>query len=465
MINRVLIRIKAVQILYSFILVEKHFMLESQPTAPTKEKRFAYALYLDMLYLFTRIAAHVSRRGGDYPLADTRFIKKLQSDDKIKALDAKYRVESFPFASAVAPLTEKIKDSALYKNWLKENSDPLKIRDGIWQNLFNIIIMQDDRLKELIACRQNYTLRGEDRMVDMMTVSFENFLSSQDNEQEALSALALSLNRARELYMRLLTLPVELTKLRKYELDERSRRYLATPEDLNPNLRFVENKLIPLLESNEDIRNYVKNEKLGWSEEDRGMLSAVLKAIVESDIYKEYMKLPETNLHVDTDLWRNLLRHVVFRNEDFLEYMENKSVFWNDDLDIIGTFVIKTIKRFDEDVARPVLEKFKDEEDARFGSELVKLVLKNKDIYRGYLNEALDKSQWDSERLAFMDVIIMITALAEILNFPKIPLNASINEYIEIAKSYSSVKSGQFVNGMLATVLRNLRERNILLGK
>lgn len=465
MINRVLIRIKAVQILYSFILVEKQFMLESQPSSPTKEKRFAYALYLDMLYLFTRIAANVSRRGGDYPLADTRFIKKLQSDDKIKALDARYRVESFQFASAVEPLAEKIKDSALYKNWLKENSDPLSMRDGIWQNLFKIIIMQDERVKELIACRQNYTLRGEDRMVDMMTVTFENFLSSQDNEQEALSALSLSLNRARELYMRLLTLPVELTKLRKYELDERSKRYLATPEDLNPNLRFVENKLIPLLESNEDIQNYVKNEKLGWSQEDRTMLSALLKAIVESDIYREYMKLPETDLHVDTDLWRNLLRHVVFRNEDFLEYMENKSVFWNDDLDIIGTFVIKTIKRFDEDVARPVLEKFKDEEDARFGSDLIKLVLKHKDLYRGYLDEVLDRSQWDSERLAFMDVIIMITALAEILNFPKIPLNASINEYIEIAKSYSSVKSGQFVNGMLANVIRNLRERNILIGK
>ena len=258
---------------------------------------------------------------------------------------------------------------------------------------------------------------------------------------------------------------MELTKLRDHELDERRNRYTATHEDLNPNLRFVENRLIPMLSENEDIKNYIKNEKLGWAPEDRPMFSALLKAIVDSDIYKEYMELSATDLHTDTELWRNLLRHVVFRNEDFLEYMEDKSVFWNDDLDIIGTFAIKTIKRFDERLPRPVLDKFKDDEDARFGSDLIKIVLKNKDTYRNYIIESLDRSQWESERLAFMDVIIMMTALAEILNFPKIPLTASLNEYIEIAKSYSSSKSGQFVNGMLGSVLRNLREQGVLVGK
>ena len=96
MINRVLIRIKVIQLLYSYLLIENHFMLESQPSAPTKEKRFAYSLYLDMLMLIVRLSERIEKRGGVYPLADTRFIKKILADDKIKSLQMKYRHEDFP---------------------------------------------------------------------------------------------------------------------------------------------------------------------------------------------------------------------------------------------------------------------------------------------------------------------------------------------------------------------------------
>ncbi len=105
---------------------------------------------------------------------------------------------------------------------------------------------------------------------------------------------------------------------------------------------------------------------------------------------------------------------------------------------------------------------YKDDEDARFGAELFEYVLKNKEDYRAYINDALDTKLWESDRLAYMDIVVMMTALAEILNFPKIPLTVSINEYVEIAKAYSTRKSGQFIHGLLASILKSLHEKGVL---
>ena len=138
-------------------------------------------------------------------------------------------------------------------------------------------------------------------------------------------------------------------------------------------------------------------------------------------------------------------------------------MFWNDDLDIIGSFVLKTIRRIEEGEHHIILDKFKDEEDARFGSELIQAVLRNKEVYRNDIDNVLHKERWDRERLAFMDVVILETALAEILNFPKIPLQVSVNEYVEIAKSYSTARSGSFVHGLLASILQYLKEEGRLM--
>lgn len=145
MINRVLIRIKVIQLLYSYLLIEKHFMLESQPTPPTTEKRFAYALYLDLLVLMVKIAGNIEQRGGFRPLFATRFISSVNADDTIKALMTKYRVEPFPYQALVGPLSEKIKESAIYRNYIKKvRSD--NDSETVWQEIFNIIISPDPDL-------------------------------------------------------------------------------------------------------------------------------------------------------------------------------------------------------------------------------------------------------------------------------------------------------------------------------
>ncbi|MDE6143290.1 MAG: transcription antitermination protein NusB, partial [Muribaculaceae bacterium] len=269
-----------------------------------------------------------------------------------------------------------------------------------------------------------------------------------------------SMAKGRELYFRLLILPVELTRLREMQLDENRQKYVPTEEDLNPNLRFVENGLVKSIEENSSVQTYCEGNKLSWIADHKDMLESILDEILESDIYKDYMDFPATDFQTDCEFWRNVFKHIVLHNEDFLDVLEMESVFWNDDLEIIGTFVLKTFKRFEEALpdVNPVLPMYKDDEDASFGRILFTDVVKNKDLYRRYIDDCINTNSWDTERLAFMDVIITMTALSEIINFPKIPLVVSINEYIEIAKSYSTSKSGAFVNGLLSTIVGRLRE-------
>lgn len=463
---------KVVQILYAYLLTEKQFSLESMPGTPTKEKRFAYSLYLDMLVFMMKVADEITLRGGVKPLAETRFIKRLKNDDVIKSQLNKYRTEPFPLDSQTERIAEMLKESPIYKNYMKRrDKNEFNSDETIWRDIFKMVIIPDAAINGLIAKRDNFTMKGVDRMREIMERTFVNFMTSHDSGEGVFRMLETSLDKARELYFRLLYLPVELTRLQEQLLDERRRRFVASFDDLNPNLKFIDNELVRHLGDNDEIIGYMEKNNLSWTVEDRVMMDNLLKAIVDSDIYAEYMSTNVTDLHSDVELWKNLFRKVILNNEYFLESLEDKSVFWNDDLDIISTFVIKTFRRIEEELEKGnsaknvVLAKFKDEEDARFGTELMKYVLRDKDTYRGYIDRILDRALWESERLAFMDVIIIETALAEILNFPKIPLNVSLNEYIEIAKSYSTAKSGGFVNGVLASVIKNLQEEGKLLKK
>lgn len=467
MINRILIRIKVIQILYSFLLVEKQFRLESNPSAPTKEKRFAYALYLDLLVLMIKIAERVQSRQGVYPLNDTRFITRLRLCEEIRALLAKYNSEPFRFQHLVAPLVEKIEESGIYKKYLKDlGNDPDAGQAHLWDDIFNLVIMPNPELNKVIETRQNFTLKGVERMKEMMSATFVNFLSSQDNVSEVEKALALSLDKARELYFRLLYLPVELTDLEDRILDENRHKFLKTDADINPDMRFVDNKLVAELKSNEEIESYISSNKLSWYQEDPVLVRSLLKAVKESEIYREYMAAPYSDIQNDAELWRKLMKNVILENTSFLEALEDKSVFWNDDLEIVSTFVLKGFRRIAEgDSANAVLAKFKDDEDARFGTELLRALYRNKDTYRRYMDESLSGGNWDKDRIAFMDIVVLETALAEILNFPKIPLQVSVNEYIELAKSYSTARSGQFVHGVLGNVVHRLQQEKVLLKK
>lgn len=455
---------KVVQMLYSYFISANRFSIESLPESPTKEKRFSYNLYLDMLVLMVKVAEQIARRDKSRPLYETRWISRLTSDEILKSQLAK-SARDFQLQSLVGPLADAIKDSALYKRYLKSENTDTVADEGIWRDIFDIIIATNPQLSASVRQREDYTLRGFENMRDMIHDTFARFYSASDNLDDALKVLRSSMDKSRELYMRMLLLPVELVRLRELDMDEARTKFIQTVEDKNPNLRFVENKCVAALASNDELMNYAANNDINLVADEYLMLRALLRDIMNSELYKEYMEFPATNLERDCEFWRNVFNDIILTNPNFLEALEEKSVFWNDDVEILGTFVVKTLRNIQQGKTHPVLPMYKDDEDERFGAELFSLVVRNRDSYRRLIDTAIDTKKWDTERLSFMDVVIVMTALAEILNYPKIPLKVSFNEYIEIAKSYSMPKSGNFVNGLLYQVVQNLESEGVVLKK
>lgn len=452
--------------LYSYLLTEKLFTIESQPEPPTKEKRFAYSIYLGLLALMVEIADSVVLRGGAKPLADNRFITALRADDKVRSLLLRYRAGAEGNAmlnkAVIERLAAAVKDSAIFKDYRKLDASGMSADLKVWQDLYRAILLPDSSLAAIYADMENFSPRGVERMQEMMVTTFVNFSSSQALTDDALKGLRKSLDKARELYFRLLLLPVEITALQDRNLDAARHKYIVTDEDLNPNLRFVENQFVARLAENKEFADYVESAKISWYTDNLPLLQELLRDITESNYYRKYMEAPSTDYDNDCDFWRNIMRAVVLPSDALAEVLEEQSVFWNDDLDIIGTFVLKTIRRFKDNLPDPILPQYKDEEDAHFGAELFRDVVKNKDKYRELINEVVRTESWDAERLAFMDVVIALAAIAELIGFPKIPVSVTVNEYIEVAKSYSTSKSGYFINGILGTVIKRLQERGII---
>ena len=203
-----------------------------------------------------------------------------------------------------------------------------------------------------------------------------------------------------------------------------------------------------------------------FSEENLGnegdFIKNLCEQIMQSDIYKEYMASETSSYEEDRELWRKLYKKIIFNNTALDEVLEDQSLYWNDDKEIVDTFVLKTIKRFNPENGekQELLPEFKDEEDQDFARRLFRRSILNADYYRHLISE--NSKNWDLSRVAVMDVIIMQIALAEILSFPNIPVNVSLNEYVEIAKLYSTPKSGGFINGTLDGIVNQLKKENKL---
>ena len=180
------------------------------------------------------------------------------------------------------------------------------------------------------------------------------------------------------------------------------------------------------------------------------------------EIYKEYIAVAEQNIADDCEFWREIMRRVVLVDDNLVDVLEEKSVYWNDDLETIGTFVLKTIKKFADEGYDELLPQFKDDEDRRFGEKLFRCAVDNQDKYMELIERFVKKESWDVERLAYMDVVILLVAIAEVENVPSVPTRVTLNEYIEIAKYYSTQKSGQFVNGILNAIIVSLKKDGLL---
>ena len=275
--------------------------------------------------------------------------------------------------------------------------------------------------------------------------------------------LTKSLDKSYELYNALLKLMIELTDVQDLRLDEAKHKFLPTEEDLNPNMRFVENEFVKRLRADQTLADFVDDKKINWRD-DELFVRLLLDKILRSEEYQEYMEMPKTSLVRDGEVWYQLMKKVVLPDENLLEHLQSMSVYYtDDDLQIMGQFVMKTIRRFEDDESEPVLPQYKNDDDSKFGEQLFSKAVAEMEENNSYIDQFVKTEKWDVERIALMDRVVMCTALTEIRNYPSIPVNVSLNEYIELAKDYSTPRSGQFVNGILNAVVNKLRADKVII--
>ena len=295
----------------------------------------------------------------------------------------------------------------------------------------------------------------------IVQIVYAYYQNGGKNLDTAEKELFFSLSKAYDLYNYLLLLMVEITKQAERKINAAKNKLLPTAEELYPNTKFVDNRFIAQLEVNSQLLQFSETQKKTWSNEEE-FVKNLCEIIMDSDIYKEYMAAETSSYEEDREVWRKIYKKIIFNNTELDQVLEDQSLYWNDDKEIVDTFVLKTIKRFDEKngAKQELLPEFKDEEDKDFARRLFRRTILNADYYRHLISE--NTRNWDLDRVAFMDVVIMQIALAEILSFPNIPVSVSLNEYIEIAKLYSTPKSGNFINGTLDGIVKVLQKENKL---
>ena len=290
--------------------------------------------------------------------------------------------------------------------------------------------------------------------IKIVQLTYAYYQNGNKNIDTAEKELFFSLSKAYDQYNYLLALMVAVAKeaKRRLEIHEAKARREGLPR---PSTRFAYNRFTLQLEENRQLADFMGNQKRTWAD-DAEFVGRLFEQIEQSQIYKDYMSAPTDDYATDRELWRKLYKAFIQENDDLDALFEEQSLYWNDDKEIVDTFVLKTIKRFDEQNGprQELLPEYDSEEDKDYARKLFRAAILNADEYQHYMSEA--SRNWDFSRLAYMDVIIMQIAIAEIMTFPSIPVSVSINEFVDIAKLYSTPKSGSYINGMLDAIGRHL---------
>lgn len=297
--------------------------------------------------------------------------------------------------------------------------------------------------------------------VKIVQLTYAYYQNGHHNMDTAEKELLFSLSKAYDLYNYLLGLIVAITQEERRRVDIATRR--ADREGTEtPSQRFAFNKFATQLEENKQLNLFMEDKKMSW-ENDVEAVRKLCDQIEKSPLYQEYMMSDAEDYETDRELWRRIYRTLIQGNEDLDAILEEKSLYWNDDKEIVDTFVLKTIKRFDpaNKADQELLPEYDDTEDREYALKLFRSTILNADTYQRYMSET--SRNWNFSRLAYMDVVLMQIAIAEMLTFPNIPISVTINEYVDLAKLYSTPKSGGYINGMLDAIARHLVDTGRLL--
>lgn len=266
--------------------------------------------------------------------------------------------------------------------------------------------------------------------------------------------LFYSIDQMLDLYALSLQLLVEMRKADRKFLVTSQQKHLATSEEKNFSTTFLDNKVLDLIEQNEDLSNYIQNKKLNYWDLDGEYVTILLKDLRAKDFYKEYILKQNTSFKEDQDFLVSLFKKVIAPCDKYYEYIEDKRLTWVDDFPIVNTALAKMLAKISEKNVRTILlpELYKNQDDKQYAKQLfTKVVLNDEKLSQEIEGKT---PNWDKERIAEMDMIILKMGIAEFLHFPSIPVRATINEYLEIAKEYSTPKSSIFINGILDKLVK-----------
>lgn len=281
------------------------------------------------------------------------------------------------------------------------------------------------------------------------------------NVDKEVKFVKFSMDNMYNLYLTLISLLIEIQKKADEQQRLSQKKYLATQEEKNPNKKFVNNDVLKLLVANEPLQEELSNRKLSWDLDDK-YVEIIYDAILESDIYRNYMSGTESSFKEDKEFVADIYKNIIAPNDKLYEFIEDHNLTWVDDLPLVNTLILKMItglkKNSEVNYFLPSL--YKDDDDLKFALDLFKKTVLN---YEKLQEEISGKTpNWDVERIADMDSILLKMAICEFLKFPSIPVKVTMNEYVEIAKEYSTPKSSVFINGILDKLVKEYQNDNKL---
>lgn len=269
-----------------------------------------------------------------------------------------------------------------------------------------------------------------------------------------------SIESMSDLYFAIMALLIEVQKKAKNRLEKSQKKILATEADINPNRKFADNVVLEFISSNTMLKAIIEKRKLNFWDLDFEYVDVIFKAIQDSDLYKEYMAKGPSTLKEDKDFIIDVYSEIIAPNEKLYDYFEDKRLTWADDLPVVNTAIVRLLKKLK--LTKPetflIPELFKDEDDRKFAKDLLYKTLLNGSAFQDEISKKT--TNWDAERLASLDGVLLKMALCELQKFPSIPVKVTINEYLEIAKEYSTPKSSVFINGILDKTIKEYRAAN-----
>lgn len=289
--------------------------------------------------------------------------------------------------------------------------------------------------------------------VKVMQSAYALLQSKSDNLTKEEKFVYHSIDKMYDLYALLLRLLVEVKNMEKSHIKISQKKFLATPEELKPNKKFIDNQVFKIIEESVSLNDFLETHSLNNWELDDEYIKEIWKLTKESDLYVSYMEKEESNFQTDKEFIVALYKTIIAPNDKLAEYFEGETISWVDDIPFVNTWIVKTLNGLKPNQSLQLGNLYKDDDDRDFVVELFRKVVLN---HKEYEKEIEDKTpNWDTDRIADIDMLLIKMAMTEFLNFPSIPTRVSINEYIEISKDYSTEKSSYFINGVLDKILKD----------